>query len=172
MAEQLPNSVMEIATSCNRVISFICVVNELVEQNLATILFISSFLFEAKIYEWQRPSPQYIFMFHRNAGYNTMKYEFLCRGISTNYRHPKTLPICNPGYGGLLRNFSQLCFNDIYQVNDVRGPGGELPHSPPLLMLVRVYVEVDGAVEGGQQVAEAGHIRQPDRPDQFGLELE
>ena len=64
MAEQLPNSVMDMATSCNRVISFICVVNELVEQNLATILFISSFLFEAKIYEWQRPSPQYICMFH------------------------------------------------------------------------------------------------------------
>ena len=36
----------------------------------------------------------------------------------------------------------------------------ELPHSRPLPLpvLVRVYVEVNGTVEGCQQVAEAGHI--------------
>ena len=59
---------------------------------------------------------------------------------------------------------------DICQVSDVRRPGGELPHSLPLplLMLVRVDVEVDGAVEGGEEVAEAGHVRQPRWPHQLG----
>ena len=35
----------------------------------------------------------------------------------------------------------------------------------PLPVLDEVDVEVDGAVEGGQQVAEAGHVRQPIWPD-------
>ena len=103
---------------------------------MATIVFITSFLFEAKKYKWQRLSPKY----------------FLC---STEML--ATIP----------RNFSQQCFTDIYQVSDVRETGGELPHSLPLPLpvLVRVNVEINRAVEGGQQVAEAGHVRQPDRPD-------
>ena len=48
---------------------------------------------------------------------------------------------------------------------------GELPHSLPLTVLEGVDVEVDGAVEGCQQVAEAGHVRQPDRPGQFSLKF-
>ena len=84
----------------------------------------------------------------------------------------KLLPTCIHGYGGQERNFSELCFTDIYQVNDVCGPGGELPHSLPLPVLVRIDVEVNGAVEVGQQVTEAGHVRQPHWPDQLGLKLE
>ena len=57
-----------------------------------------------------------------------------------------------------------------YQVSDVCG--GELPHSLPLPVLVRIDVEVNGAVEVGQQVTEAGHVRQPHWPDQLGLKLE
>ena len=44
---------------------------------------------------------------------------------------------------------------------------GDLSHSLPLAVLDGVDVEVDGAVEGGQQVAEAGHIGEPDRPNQL-----
>ena len=40
-----------------------------------------------------------------------------------------------------------------------------------LPVLDGVDVEVDGAVEGCQQVAEAGHVRQPDRPGQFSLKF-
>ena len=41
-----------------------------------------------------------------------------------------------------------------------------------LPVLDGVDVEVDGAVEGCQQVAEAGHVRQPDWPGQkFGLKF-
>ena len=47
---------------------------------------------------------------------------------------------------------------------------GELPHSLPLAVLEGVDVEVDGAVEGGQQVAEAGHVGQPGGPGHFGLD--
>jgi hypothetical protein len=54
-----------------------------------------------------------------------------------------------------------------YQVSDICG--GDLPHSLPLGVLNGVDVEVNRAVEGGQKVAEAGHIRQPCWPDQFGL---
>ena len=36
-------------------------------------------------------------------------------------------------------------------------------------MLQEVDVEVDGAVEGGQQVAGAGHVGQPARPLQLRL---
>ena len=61
-------------------------------------------------------------------------------------------------------------FQCCYQISDVCG--GDLPDSLPLGVLDEVDEEVDRAVEGGQKVAEAGHIRQPDRPDQFGLELE
>ena len=54
-----------------------------------------------------------------------------------------------------------------YQVSDVCG--GELPDSLPLGVLDEVDEEVDRAVEGGQKVAEAGHIRQPGWQDQLGL---
>ena len=37
-------------------------------------------------------------------------------------------------------------------------------------MLEGVDVEVDGAVEGGQQVAEAGHVGQPGWPVYFSLD--
>ena len=46
---------------------------------------------------------------------------------------------------------------------------GELPHPLPLAVLEGVDVEVDGAVEGDQQVAEAGHVGQPGRPGHFSL---
>ena len=83
----------------------------------------------------------------------------------------KRAPNLVNGYGGQERKFLQLCFADIYQVNDVCGPGGELPVSLPLPVpvLVRVDEEVDRAVEGGQKVAEAGYVRQPGWPDQLGL---
>ena len=54
-----------------------------------------------------------------------------------------------------------------YQVSDVCG--GELPDSLPLGVLDEVDEEVNRAVEGGQQVAEAGHVRQPGWPDKLGL---
>ena len=38
-------------------------------------------------------------------------------------------------------------------------------------MLEGVDVEVDRAVEGGQQVAEAGHVGQPDWPGQLSLNI-
>ena len=41
---------------------------------------------------------------------------------------------------------------------------GEVPNSLPLPLLERIDVEVDRAVEGGQQVTDAGHIGQPGWP--------
>ena len=41
-----------------------------------------------------------------------------------------------------------------------------------LSVLEEVDVEVDRAVEGGQQMAEAGHIGQPTRPAQLRLNKE
>ena len=51
------------------------------------------------------------------------------------------------------------------QVYDVIGHLG----LPPVLE--EVDVEVDGAVEGGQHVAGAGHVGQPARPIQLGLKI-
>ena len=56
-----------------------------------------------------------------------------------------------------------------YQVGDVCG--GELPDPLPLAVLDGVDVEVDRAVEGGQQVAEAGHVGQPGWPGQLSLNV-
>ena len=55
----------------------------------------------------------------------------------------------------------------FYQARHGGGESGEPSPSLLLAMLEEVNVEVDGAVEGGQQVAEAGHIGDPDRPDQL-----
>ena len=41
------------------------------------------------------------------------------------------------------------------------------PPDLPLAVLDRVYVEVDGAVKGGEQVADAGDIGQPGWPGQL-----
>lgn len=51
------------------------------------------------------------------------------------------------------------------QVDDVASDLGLAP------VLQEVDVEVDGAVEGGQQVAGAGHVGQPARPLQLGLDI-
>ena len=57
-----------------------------------------------------------------------------------------------------------------------RGPhGGQVDDVASDLRLAPVLqeidVEVDGAVEGGQQVAGAGHIGQPARPLQLRLKI-
>ena len=57
-----------------------------------------------------------------------------------------------------------------------RGPhGGQVDDVAGNLCLASVLQEVNvkvyGAVEGGQQVAGAGHIGQPARPLQLGLEI-
>ena len=39
---------------------------------------------------------------------------------------------------------------------------------PPPLVLEGVDVEVDGAVEGGEEVADAGDVVQPSRPRYLG----
>ena len=57
--------------------------------------------------------------------------------------------------------------NNFYQARHGGGESGEPPPSLLLAMLEEVDVEVDGAVEGGQQVAEAGHIGYPARPNQL-----
>ena len=56
-------------------------------------------------------------------------------------------------------------------MGQISGNGGELPPSLLLPVLEGVDVEVDGAVECGQQVAEAGHVGQPGGPGYFCLDM-
>ena len=49
------------------------------------------------------------------------------------------------------------------------GESGKLSPSLFLPVLERVDIEVHRAVEGGQQVAEAGHVGQPEWPNQLSL---
>ena len=46
---------------------------------------------------------------------------------------------------------------------------GELSEPLPIPVLEEVDVKVDGAVEGGQEVADAGHIWQPGWPVHLSL---
>ena len=66
------------------------------------------------------------------------------------------------GITSLFRSYGLIENYNSYRMRDLCD--GEVPNSLPLPLLERVDVEVDRAVECGQQVTDAGHIGQPGWP--------